>query len=190
MTCSNNAAQWALHALMQWLPLLGALMMVSSCSQEVEPGRDPVPYELQPSNTLYDAEIHFFDSLASKASVRAGRVEWFPSEQQTLLDSGVYAEFYSASGRIAVRLWSDSAKVENATSNMWAFGRVRVVSDSTGARLLTRSLRWDNLRRRLSTNDEVRIERPGEIVEGGYGFESDEFLKHYTIFHVRGSIQP
>lgn len=175
-----------------WRLLLVVAFVVggTGCGEDVQPGRDPVPYELMPSNTLSGVEITFVDSLHIKALVRAGRVQWYPSQQQTLLDSSVYVEFYSITGRVAARLWSDSAKVENATSNMWAYGNVRVVSDSTGTRLQTQSLRWDNQRRRLSTNDYVRIERPGELVEGGYGFESDEYLKQYTIFHVQGTVHP
>lgn len=73
---------------------------------------------------------------------------------------------------------------------MWAFGSVRVESDSTGARLTTTWLQWDNRNRKLRTNAFVRIERPGELVEGGQGFESDEYLKHYTIFRVRGTVTP
>ncbi len=173
-----------------WQKLVIAMLLLSSCGEDIQPGHDPVPYELLPSNTLSNATITFVDSLQTKAIVHAGQVQWYPSEQQTLLDSSVYVEFYAASGRVAARLWCDSAKVENATSNMWAYGHVRVISDSTGVRLQTHSLRWDNRRRRLLTSDYVRVERPGEIVEGGYGFESDEYLKHYTIFNVQGSVHP
>ncbi len=160
------------------------------CTEEIKPDKDPLPYDVLPSNTLYGTEIRFMDSLMLKAVVRAGRVQWYSSQQLTQLDSGVYVEFYSARGAVAARLWCDSAQVENVTSNMWAYGRVRVESDSTGTRLTTTSLEWDNRRRRLRTNAYVRIERPGELVEGGQGFESDEYLKHYTIFHVRGNLQP
>lgn len=163
---------------------------LSGCADETKPGRDPLPYESLPSNTLYNAEIYFLDSTLMKAHVRAGRVQWYPSQQQTLLDSGVAVVFYSPTGRIAARLWCDSAKVENTTNNMWAYGNVRVISDSTGSRLQTQTLQWNQQQRKLSTNDYVRIERSDEVVEGGYGFESDEYLKHYTIFHVRGSVVP
>jgi LPS export ABC transporter protein LptC len=170
-----------------WLVL--ALVIVG-CTDEVQPARDPISYDLLPSNTLFGTEIVFLDSLQTKARVRAGRLRWFSTQQQTMLDSSVYVEFLSSAGHCAARLWCDSAVVENATSHMWAYGHVIVISDSTRARLETASLRWDNQRRRLATNDYVRIERPGEIVEGGYGFESDEYLKHYTIFHVRGNLLP
>ncbi|MCX7930729.1 MAG: LPS export ABC transporter periplasmic protein LptC [Chlorobi bacterium] len=172
-----------------WLALF-LLVVLCACDEELQPQRDLLPYDLLPSNTLYGTEIIFLDSIQTKALVRAGKVQWYPSQQLTLLDSGVYVEFFTRTGERAARLWCDSAKVENATNDMWAYGRVHVVSDSTLAQLQTRSLRWDSARRRLATNDYVRIERPGEIVEGGYGFESDENLRHYTIFRVTGSIVP
>ncbi|GBD05877.1 hypothetical protein HRbin20_01477 [bacterium HR20] len=177
-------------ALMQWILAASLLLGGSGCTDQVQPGRDPLPYEALPSNTLFGTEITFHDSLALKARVRAGRVQWYPSQQQTLLDSGVYVEFYSPRGARAARLWCDSARVDNASSDMWAFGSVRVESDSTGARLTTTWLQWDNRNRKLRTNAFVRIERPGELVEGGQGFESDEYLKHYTIFRVRGTVTP
>ncbi|MCS7302632.1 MAG: LPS export ABC transporter periplasmic protein LptC [Bacteroidota bacterium] len=183
-----------LFPLIPWWLLLCILCGFSSaflsCSEEVRPGTDPIPYELQPTNTLFNAEIHLLDSTITKARVVAGRIRWFPSLQQTFLDRNVHVDFFSISGRRAAQLWCDSAKIDNATNNMWAFGNVRVLSDSTGTMLETSSLHWNNARRRLSTNAFVRIERPGEVVEGGYGFESDEYLKHYTIFHVRGNIIP
>jgi LPS export ABC transporter protein LptC len=177
-------------AVIEWILATSLLLGDSSCTDQVQPEQDPLPYEALPSNTLYGTEITFLDSLSLKARVRAGRVQWYPSQQQTLLDSGVYVEFFSPRGTRAARLWCDSARVENATSDMWAYGSVRVVSDSTSARLTTTWLQWDNRNRKLRTNAFVRIERPGELVEGGQGFESDEYLKHYTIFHVRGAVTP
>lgn len=185
----NRASLHKLLGLVVATVILDTLFLMG-CTEETKPGLDPLPYETMPSNTLYNAEIYFLDSTTLKAHVRAGRIQWYPSQQQTLLDSSVAVIFYSPTGRVAARLWCDSAKVENATSNMWAFGNVRVVSDSTGTRLQTQSLQWHNQQRKLSTNDYVRIERSDEVVEGGYGFESDEYLKHYTIFHVRGSVIP
>lgn len=171
--------------------ILVAVALLCGCDESEQiPRNDPVPYELLPTNMLWGVDMFFFDSLQTKIHVVAGHFRWFPSEQQTYLDSGVVTEFYSASGRIAARLWCDSARVESVTGNMWAFGNVRVVSDSTGVKLWTLSLRWDNRIRKLMTNDYVRIERPGEVIEGGYGFESDEYLHHYTIFKVQGKVIP
>lgn len=94
---------------MQWILAASLLLGGSGCTDQVQPGRDPLPYEALPSNTLFGTEITFHDSLALKARVRAGRVQWYPSQQQTLLDSGVYVEFYSPRGARAARLWCDSA---------------------------------------------------------------------------------
>lgn len=64
------------------------------CTEEIKPDKDPLPYDVLPSNTLYGTEIRFMDSLMLKAVVRAGRVQWYSSQQLTQLDSGVYVEFY------------------------------------------------------------------------------------------------
>ena len=82
-------------------------------------------------------------------------------------------------------LVADSAKIDDKTRDMFAFGNVVVVSDSTGSRLETQVLEWNNRTQRLYSNEFVRINTPNETIEG-YGFESDPSLKNYRISRVSG----
>jgi hypothetical protein len=48
---------------------------------------------------------------------------------------------------------------------------------------------WSEERKKLYSTEFVRIESPTEILEG-YGFESDQQLKNYTIFKPSGVRYP
>jgi LPS export ABC transporter protein LptC len=133
-------------------------------------------------------EVFFYDSSYKKAKLSANYAKMFFRSKRTLVDTNVYCEFYDKDGiSISSVLKSDSAIVEDDTKNMFAYGNVKVNSDSTKTKLTTQLLQWDNARQLLLTDKFVRIESPYEIIEG-YGFESNLNLSNYKIFKVSGQI--
>ncbi|MES2765669.1 MAG: LPS export ABC transporter periplasmic protein LptC [Bacteroidota bacterium] len=139
-----------------------------------------------PSHLTWNITVRFMDSSITKAILKGRRARVYEERQETLLDSGVTVDFMGTTGakRVA-RMTSDSCRVDDRTRDMIARGNVVVVSDSTGKKLTTTLLIWDNARQKLRTTEFVRIESPGEVIEG-YGLESDQYLKEYKIFKVSG----
>jgi LPS export ABC transporter protein LptC len=106
--------------------------------------------------------------------------------QETYLDGGLQVEFYSrSSGKRVSFLTADSAKIDDRTKNMLAWGHVVVIGDSSHSRLETSILHWDNKTQKLYSTEFVKITSPGEKLQG-YGFESDQNLTNYKIFKVSG----
>ncbi|HYF04177.1 MAG TPA: LPS export ABC transporter periplasmic protein LptC [Patescibacteria group bacterium] len=139
-----------------------------------------------PTHLTWNITVRFMDSTITKAILKGRRARVYEERQETLLDSGVVVDFMgtTGTGRVA-RMTSDSARVDDRTRDMIARGNVVVISDSTGKKLTTTLLTWDNATQKLRTTEYVKIESPGEIIEG-FGLESDQYLKEYRIFKVSG----
>ncbi|GAB1429702.1 hypothetical protein MASR2M18_05340 [Ignavibacteria bacterium] len=138
-----------------------------------------------PIHTIWDFSMTLMDSSRIKATISSARAIVNEKGQETTLDSAVKVEFMSVYSRRVGMLTSDSAKIDDRTRNMFAYGNVKVVSDSTNVILTTPMLMWNNGKQLLFTTEKVHIVTPTEIIDG-IGFESDQYLKNYKIFRVSG----
>jgi LPS export ABC transporter protein LptC len=142
--------------------------------------------QAMPTHVAYGITVHFTDSAASKAQLRADVARIFEDRMETTLSGNVVVEFYSVrTGKRAATLRADSAWIDDRTKNMVAIGNVVVVADSTRTRLATPRLFWDSASERVSSTDRVSIVSPRETIDG-VGFESDQALTTYKIYNVRG----
>jgi hypothetical protein len=82
---------------------------------------------------------------------------------------------------------ADSARIDDRTSDMTAFGSVHVVSETRRTVVDTDRLFYDAKGRRLHSDAFVNIvdSLRGRTLKGT-GFESDESLQNYTIYNVSG----
>jgi LPS export ABC transporter protein LptC len=107
---------------------------------------------------------------------------------ETLLDSGVHVEFYNRDGSVNVTLTADSARIDDRSGDMNAYGNVHVVSTAKQTTVDTERLFYDAANRRLHSDAWVSIvdDIRGRKLKGT-GFESDESLENYTIYKVSGT---
>lgn len=139
-----------------------------------------------PDQISYDFTVYFMDSSLVKAYLKADRARIYNKQKITKLDSNVNVNFYSQeSGKIVSNLKADSVQINDATKDMVAMGNVIVVSDSTHTTVTTTLLKWNNDTRKLTSDRYVKIVSPTQEIEG-IGFVSDETLKNYTIYKVKG----
>ncbi len=139
-----------------------------------------------PDQIAYDIEVAFVDSSYTKAILNANRGRIFNNRFETLLDGEVSVKFLSQyNGSRVSLLTADSAKIDDKTKNMLAWGKVVVISDSSNTKLETSVLEWHNENRKLYSTAYVKITSRSEIIEG-YGFESDPNLTYYKILKVSG----
>jgi LPS export ABC transporter protein LptC len=160
----------------------------SGCSDDVQVAQtvDTSGIELDASNTVWNTEIVFTDSVTTKATVHADRARIYASRQETLLDSNVVVYFFDKDGTQAAQLHCRKARVDNRTNTMYATGSVVIESALSSTRVESNSMMWNGNTRKLSSPEYVKVNRPGEVLEGGVGFESDESMSNYRIFKVRG----
>lgn len=141
-----------------------------------------------PDQIFKHFEVFFYDSSSKKARLTANSAKMFFKLKKTVVDTNVYCEFYDIkTNKISTILQSDSAIIEDDTKNMYAYGNVKVSSDSSKTKLTSQELKWDNQKQILISNKYVKIDSPYEIIEG-YGFESNLNLTNYKIFRVSGQI--
>jgi len=162
-----------------------ALLLISGCEEKLKPPLTSIDVSKNlPSQESWNATITFTDSARVSAILRAGHIAVYMDRQVTMLDSGVTVDFYDTYGRHTSVLTSRRGRVNDATHDFEAHENVVVVSDS-GTTLKTEDLFWNNVTGKIHTPAYVEITSPTEQIRG-QGLESDQDLKHYTIFRPTG----
>lgn len=166
---------------------LGAisLLLISGCEEKIKPSvLEGLDSRSIPQQESWNSTIVISDSGRTNAIIHAGYIQVFEYEKHTLLSEGVTVKFFNDLQEHTSTLTSREGKVDDRTNDLEATGDVIVVSrDNT--RLETSKLLWDNARRLIHTPDFVSITSPKEKIQGR-GFEADQHLRNYKIFHVSG----
>jgi len=157
------------------------LMSLFGCQQQrVHPSvLSNIQLEKLPSQESWNSKVTFTDSGKTKAVLYAGHIRVYYDTQETLLDTSVKVDFYDENQLKSSTLTSLRGRVDDATQNLWARDSVRVVNDS-GVTITTSEMMWRNKDRKIVSDKFVTIISPKEKIQG-YGFESDQSLRNYTI---------
>ena len=167
--------------------LLIVATFISCNEQKTTPKKNKVKdaVGLGPDQISWDVKVNFIDSSYTKAILFAKRARIYQKKRETLLDSSIKVLFLSkTTGATVSTLTADSARIDDESKNMLAFGKVVVISDSTKTKLETSLLEWNNASQKLYSTEFVKITSPDEIIKG-VGFESDQNLNNYKIFKVK-----
>lgn len=172
-----------------FLIVLALAALVAACEEKIKPSILPtVDSKTIPQQESWNSHIVLSDSGLIRATIDAGYLRVFEGSQQTQMSEGVVVHFFNVQGEQTSVLTSKEAIVDETTDNLEAIGNVLVVSpDST--KLRTEHLYWDNQKQLVHTPEFVQIVSPKEKLQG-HGFESDQNLQHYRIFHVTGQSVP
>lgn len=159
--------------------------------EEGEEQRDVAVVPLNsPDDETWRATISYLDSNRQKAVIRVGHARRSINRAETLLDSGVHVQFFAPDGSINATLVADSARIDDRTRDMTAYGAVHVES-AKGERIVdTDSVFWNNTTRRMKSEAPVKVV---DNIRGqkltGIGFESDEALRNYTFYKPTGTLR-
>ncbi|TAL69711.1 MAG: LPS export ABC transporter periplasmic protein LptC [Bacteroidetes bacterium] len=168
--------------------LIAGLYFISCEQNKVVPKQinDTINVETTPDQLSWDNEVLFVDSSYTKAKLTAKKAMVFQKRMQTILEGGLYVEFYSRYTKKRMSyLTADKAEIDDRTKNMLARGNVVVFSDSSNTKVETQLLHWNNKTQMFYSSEFVKVTSPKEIIQG-YGFESDQDLTNYKIFRVSG----
>ncbi len=146
-----------------------------SVNQTLQTGKLPV-------QESWDDTVVFSDSGNTKAILYAGNIKMYDNPPETLLDSSIKIDFFNLKGEKTSVLTALRGKVDDATKNLFAIDSVVAVSDS-GVTLKTQELMWRNKDQKIVSDKFVTIISPKEKIQG-YGFESDQSLRNYTIYNI------
>ncbi|MBN2366818.1 MAG: LPS export ABC transporter periplasmic protein LptC [Calditrichaeota bacterium] len=170
-----------------WI-LAVAVLLIFGCTDIEEnqsstsPDKDRVP-----DQESWQSTIIMTRDGKKFAEIWAGYIAYFNEEAQTILSDSIHADFYDRNGDHNSVLTADSGLVYNRSNNLWAYGDVRVVSDS-GIVLQTRELHWDNDRQKIISDVQVKFTTKEDTLLGD-SFISDPDLKNYEIKNARGFSQ-
>jgi LPS export ABC transporter protein LptC len=140
-----------------------------------------------PQQESWNSTIVVSDSGRISAIIDAGYIRVSDVSRQTQMSQGVKVHFFNREGKQTSVLTSDEGSVDEATNHLEALKNVVVVSSDL-SRMTTELLFWDNQRQLIYTPEYVQIKTVKEKMQG-HGFESDQSLKHYRVFHVTGQTQ-
>jgi LPS export ABC transporter protein LptC len=168
-----------------YLCLAISALLYAGCEEKIQPSvLSTMDSRNMPQQESWNSTITISDSGHITAIIDAGRIRIYELSQKTQMSEGVKARFFNPEGKQTSLLTSEEGSVDEATNNLEARKNVVVVS-SDSSRMSTEQLFWDNQRQLIYTPAFVRITTPKEKLQGK-GFESDQSLKHYRIFHVTG----
>jgi LPS export ABC transporter protein LptC len=163
---------------------LGILLLISACGKE-EPKAPAFPLEV-PDQIMENTTIIFTEEGIKSAVIYAKYVAVY--EKLDLKKAkGVRVDFYDKEGKHSSVLVADSGLIQEKKQNLEALGNVVVTTDD-GIKLETQSLKWDPQKRKIVTDDFVKITKKEDVITG-YGLETDEELKHFVIKRsVKGKV--
>jgi LPS export ABC transporter protein LptC len=163
---------------------LGILLLISACGRE-EPKAPKFPLDV-PDQVMENTTITFTEQGVKSAVISAKYVEVY--EKSDLKKAkGVRVDFYDQEGNHTSILVADSGLIQEKRQNLEAVGNV-VVTTQEGIKLETQSLRWAPEKRKIVTDDFVKITKKKDVITG-YGLEADEELKHFVIKRsVKGKV--
>jgi LPS export ABC transporter protein LptC len=165
------------------------VVLWEGCEEKIKPAAlSGLSSASMPSQESWNTTVTFTDSGVVKAILKTGHLASYENSRTTLLDSSVHVDFYDEYGRHSSVLTSRAGKVDENTNNLEATGNVVVTSDS-GVVVRTEKMNWDNAKQLILSDEFVRVTTPKEQLQGR-GFESDQNLRNYKIFHVTGTAQP
>ena len=169
---------------MKYLIILFIITFISGCGRNnVKP---TINFSIQasklPAQESWDDTVFFSDSARTKAILYAGHMSVFDQPSETFLDSNITVLFFNPQGEKTTTLTARKGRVDDITKNLFAIDSVVAVSDS-GVTLKTQELEWKNKDRKITSDKFVTIISPKEKIQG-YGFESDQSLRNYTIYNI------
>ncbi len=168
---------------MKLLFLVISFFLLAGCSEvKVQPTiNSALQVTKLPAQESWDDTVFFSDSGKTKAVLFANHLMMYDQPQETLLDT-IKVNFYNLNGKVGTILTSNKGKVDDITKDLYAIDSVVAVSDS-GVTLKTQELMWRNKDRKIVSDKFVTIISPKEKIQG-YGFESDQNLRNYTIYNI------
>jgi len=164
------------------LPLIVLFFYGCDGQEKLNPLQKGIKTEILPDQQSINSTVNFSDSGKVIAILRAGIIKMYYTRNETLLENNMQVDFYDVNSRIEATITGKRGRVDDLNKDIYIYENVVVKNDS-GMVLTTEKLMWRNSDKKIWTDEFVKIKTKTEEIEG-YGFESDQSLKNYTIYKV------
>ena len=170
--------------------VLSAAVLIPAACQPVD---QPVPQEdtqdVLPDQEAWNTTIYLSRDGRQEATIRAGHRIYFSETNLTIIDEGIYVEFFEQDGSLASTLEAAWGGIDGWTHDLRVRGSVTVHSTERGT-LETDSLTWLNATNLIVTDAAVRLTGETDVIAGD-GFEADPGMRRYIIRrNVKGRFLP
>ena len=146
-----------------------------------------------PAQVAWGAQFAVNEEGRRRAVIRADKMEQYRTPDssysvwQTLSDTGRVRSYVFEKGDSSATIIADSVRYYNADGRYEAYGNV-IVQTTSGRRLESEHLTWDQFDRKIRTRRFVEITTPTEIVRGN-GLVADEDLETYQIGRFTAQVE-
>jgi LPS export ABC transporter protein LptC len=157
-----------------------------ACSNDPEAVKEFIATENLPIEKIEGAEMLHTENGVLKVKIIATNIKRFEDIQpQLVFSNGLEVIFYNDSGSVKSVLKSENAEVDEINKIMTASQSV-VLTSSTGKKLETEQLIWDENKNKIYTDKKVVITTDKEVVKGE-GFISNPDFTEYSISKIQGT---
>ena len=145
--------------------------------------------DVSPDQEAWNTTIYLSRDGRQEATIRAGHRLYYSDTNVTVIDEGVFVEFFEEDGGMASTLEAERGEIDGQTHDLRVWGNVNVYSTERGT-LETDSLTWINAANVIETDAAVRLTSDRDIISGD-GFEADPGMHHWTIRrNIKGQLLP
>ncbi len=175
--------------LRKWLAvlLIGGTLIMAACSGKdgslqgsQELGEKRIPDQESWNSTLVTSDMG-----RVTAKIWYGHMAKYNDRDVYEFDRNIRIEIYDKNGRRSSWITAERGRLYEARRFMEAIGNVVAHSDSANITLYTNHLEWDDMRRKLTSDDFVTIATDQDTLYG-IGFESEADLTRWYIKNPRG----
>ena len=162
----------------------GILVLLGGCQRE-QPQKAPLSRNL-PDQVLSNATMVFTQNGKKTTVIKAKTIAKWTNKDLTQAES-LMVDFFNEKGEHTSQLVADSGWIKEKAQMLGVWGNVHVITDEE-VKLETQTLNWDPSKKKITTEDFVKITKDKDVMTG-YGLESDQELKNVKIkTEVKGEI--
>ncbi|MCY3711709.1 MAG: LPS export ABC transporter periplasmic protein LptC [Gemmatimonadetes bacterium] len=190
---NHHASKW--HArfrpwrLAMAFVLCAAVLFSSACQPVDHPVPEEVAQDALPDQEAWNTTIYLSRDGRQEATIRAGHRLYYSETNVTVIDEGIYVEFFEEDGSLASTLEAEWGEIDGQTHDLRVRGGVTVHSTERGT-LETDSLTWFNAANLIVTDAAVRLTGDTDVIAGD-GFEADPGMRRYSIQrNIKGRFLP
>lgn len=147
----------------------------------------------KPIESSKNAEFLYSDSAKVRSRLKTPQIDHYMGKKPYYeMPKGMEVVFYDQFRKEQNKLTAnygigyDNGNNENKMSIMEAKGNVIVINEK-GDKLNTEHLVWNSVKKKIYTNEFVKITTKDEVI-WGEGLEANEDFSEYEIKHVKGQI--
>jgi LPS export ABC transporter protein LptC len=163
------------------------MAMLFSCENDMRIVNSIVIDEESPISTTYDSKSIITDSGKVRVIMKSPVAEHYIKDIEYIeLPKGIDVTFFDSTGAVSSTITSNYA-ISNQKSMIMKAKNDVVATNRIGQKLYTEELIWDQKKKRIYTEVDVRVVTEDKVLLGD-GLEADEEFDEWTILNPRGDI--